>query len=190
MIDPNVLRAEPALATYADADVAWFAEAGRALSYASGAVFAQQGTPARSCFLVLRGKVDRVRAVQKRLFVVGTERAGTLVGFAELLEGKVRDENLAASGDAVVLELGADTFARLMSTTTPISLRFQQHVATSAAAMLRGATERLNVLSDQRADIYERLAGDAKEGPGGELDSLDSDPGLLFELAFDPRKQR
>jgi hypothetical protein len=77
-----------------------------------------------------------------------------------------------------------------MATTTPLSLRFQQHVATSAAAMLRGATERLTVLADQRADIYERLAGEAKDGPGSDLDSLEGDPGLLFELAFDPRTRR
>ena len=189
MIDPVRLRAEPALGGYTDSDVAWLAQAGRAVSYASGAVFAQQGAPARSCFLVLRGAVDRVRAVQKRLFVVGTERAGTVVGFSELVEGDAREENLAASGDVVLLELPSDAFARLMSTTTPLSLRFQQHVATSAAAMLRGATERLTVLSDQRADVYEKLGGDVKEGPGADLDSLEGDPGLLFELAFDPRKR-
>lgn len=190
MIDYATLRAEPALGGYTDADVATFAEVGRAASYRSGAVFAQQLTPARSCFLVLRGAVDRVRAVQKKLFVVGTEHPGTLVGFAELVDGKIREENLAASGDTVVLELGSDVFARLMTATTPLGLRFQQHVATSAAAMLRGATERLTVLSDQRADVYEKLQGDVKDGPGGDLDAIEGDPGLLFELAFDPRSRR
>jgi CRP-like cAMP-binding protein len=181
------LRRYPALQSYGDADVEVLARYAPLRAFSPGAVLFQQGAIPESCFLLLHGEVDVVRATRDKVRVLATLRPPAMVGQLALVDRAPRSASVVASRDVHALELGRELFEKLLSAASPIALRFQEQIAVAGIRQLRAATERLAALMDQRAS---ELAYLHVQGALEEWDvALDDAPMPSIELAVDPRRR-
>ncbi len=181
------LRTFPALREYAEADLELLARLAVPREFPAGSTLFAQGAVGASCFLLLDGEVEVMRAHGDKIRVLATLRAGAIVGQIALVDRAPRSASVLASKPTQTLELGHDVFDRLIQSATPLALRFQEQIAVAGIRQLRAATERLSVLADQRAEANEYLymQGALEEW---DLDISDKTPEVL-ELASDPRRR-
>jgi CRP/FNR family transcriptional regulator, cyclic AMP receptor protein len=177
------LRAIPALAAYEKEDLELLAYISILRPFAAGEVLMKEGTAGDTCWLVVRGSVRVTRAA--RAEPLATLGPGALVGQLALLDRAPRSATVAATENALTLEVRAAAFANLVRASSPIALRFQQQVALAGVRQLREATRRLGDQSP-RTSLPPASVRELDDWDDGS--AIDGGPSL--ELAVDPRSIR
>ncbi len=129
--------------------------------FAGGEVISSQGSEARSCYFILAGEVEVVKAVLTGQRVLTTLGAGSIVGQAALMDGTRRSATLRARRAVTALEMGREGYERLVGASGPAAVSLQHHLAMVSIRQLREADRRLVAV------LGRRRAGAAQTSGGG-----------------------
>ncbi len=140
------LRALPALRDYPSSELKLLASAAPARSYAKGDVLCREGTVGQSCFLLATGAVNVTKHTEDGDKVLATLRAGQIVGQLALVDRSPRSASVIAEEAVVALELTRDVFEKLLRSSSPVALRFQEQIAIAGVRQLRMANQRLTTI--------------------------------------------
>jgi CRP/FNR family cyclic AMP-dependent transcriptional regulator len=117
-----------------------------------------------SCFVVLSGQVDVLKAMRGKRRRLATLKAGSMVGQLALVEPAPRSATVRARGRVVAMELSHIDFQRQLAQASPLALRFQEQIAVSGVRQLRMANSRCVQLFDKAKHAH----GRAPEAPAPE----------------------
>jgi CRP-like cAMP-binding protein len=78
-------------------------------------------------------------------------RKGAIVGQIALVDREPRSATLRAETPVVALELTRDAFEQLLHAHSPLAIRFQMQIAVACARQLRGSSQRLASVLEQRS---------------------------------------
>jgi CRP/FNR family cyclic AMP-dependent transcriptional regulator len=117
--------------------------------YEDKAVLCHEGDPGASCFLLLAGQVDIVRAMKGKRRKLATLKQGAMVGQLALVERAPRSATVRARGRVVAMELNHVDFQRQLLRASPLALRLQQQTAVAGVRQLRMANGRCVELFDR-----------------------------------------
>jgi CRP-like cAMP-binding protein len=134
------LRALAPLRDYPDAELAVLAAAAVELRVAPGATLCREGEPGRSCFLLVSGEAEVLRATAEGDRALATLGPGAFVGQIALVDRGPRSATVRALAACVTLELSRDAFEQLLAACSPLALRFQESIAVAGIRQLRQAT--------------------------------------------------
>jgi CRP-like cAMP-binding protein len=109
----------------------------------AGTLLFEQGSPGRSCFVVLSGAVSVSMQVRGQERLLSTLYSGSIFGQIALIEGSLRTATCGASEDAVLLEMEQGACRRLFTTCSPTALKFLKTLNQELIQALRGADRRL-----------------------------------------------
>ena len=109
---------------------------------AHGSFICREGEPPHACYILVRGVATVYRDTGRQRHVLGSLHEGELFGQVALLEHRRRSATVVADGDTVVVELGRGDFDKLINSSTPFALRFQEMVTINGIRQLRSANER------------------------------------------------
>jgi CRP-like cAMP-binding protein len=151
------LRSVRALAGYSDRDLETLVATGRPLRYTPQMKLFSEGEQARSCFLMITGEVDVIKATANGPQLLATLKAGSFVGQIALVDNAPRSASVVARVETVVLEIDRDAFDLLCATHTEVGLRFQELIAIAGIRQLRATTARLRDLLENKASRGELL---------------------------------
>jgi CRP-like cAMP-binding protein len=126
----------------------------------AGTLLFEQGSPGRSCFVVLSGAVSVSMQVRGQERLLSTLYSGSIFGQIALIEGSLRTATCGASENAVLLEMEQEACRRLFTTCSPTALKFLKTLNQELIQALRGADRRLMRL----------MAGDRESRSVGEAD--------------------
>jgi len=160
------LRALPALREYSDAELAVLVTAAVEQRMSPGTILCREGEVGRSCFLVVSGEAEVVRAAAEGERVLATIAPGTFIGQIALVDRGPRSATVRGRTAGVTLELSRDVFERLLSACSPLALRFQECIAVAGIRQLRAATGGLARLLAQAEARRSVAPGPAR---GGEM---------------------
>jgi len=110
--------------------------------YPDGSFICREGEPPHACYILVRGCATVYRDTGRHRHVLGTLHEGALFGQVALLEHRRRSATVVASGDTVVVELNRGDFDKLINSSTPFALRFQEMVTINGIRQLRSANQR------------------------------------------------
>lgn len=139
-MSPAALRALAALRDYPDAELAVLAAAAVEQRVAPGAALCREGEPGRSCFLLVSGEAEVLRATAGGDRVLAALGPGAFVGQIALVDRGPRSATVRAVTACVALELSRDAFEQLLAASSPLALRFQESIAVAGIRQLRQAT--------------------------------------------------
>ena len=105
----------------------------------AGSVLFEEGGEGRSCFVLVRGRVDVSLTVGRRRHVLRTIGPGTTFGEMSMLEGLPRSASCSARTDGLALELGRDRVEALLADGSPLALRLLEMLTRRLVAALRNA---------------------------------------------------
>ncbi len=129
----------------------------RCRAYEPGAVLCREGAKADRCFIVADGEVEIRKTIAGHTVILGAAEKGGLLGQAALVDHSPRTATLQARGRVVTIEVDRETFETLRNQATPVGIRFQEMIATSAVRQLRSANERLGQIPSFRdIDLAEK----------------------------------
>lgn len=134
------LRALAALREYPDAELAVLVAAAVEQRLAPGATLCREGEPGRSCFLLVSGEAQVLRATAEGDRPLATIGPGAFVGQIALVDRGPRSATVRAVTACVALELSRDAFEKLLAACSPLALRFQESIAVAGIRQLRQAT--------------------------------------------------
>ncbi|MFI5302413.1 MAG: cyclic nucleotide-binding domain-containing protein [Polyangiales bacterium] len=157
LISVQQLRSVRALAGYSDRDLETLVATGKPLRYTPQMKLFSEGDAARSCFLLLTGEVDVIKATANGPQLLATLKAGSFVGQIALVDNSPRSATIVARLETVVLEIDRDAFERLCATHAQVGLRFQELIAIAGIRQLRATTARLRDLLESKASRGELL---------------------------------
>ncbi len=124
-------------------DLPKLAAVGMVRVWEPGSTLCHEGRPGASCFFVLQGSVEVMKASMRGARVLARLGAGELVGQVCLVDNLPRSASLRAAEDLVVLEIHRSDFDRLVSLGKPLALSFQRLIALCCARQLYLANTRL-----------------------------------------------
>lgn len=165
-VTPAALRATGLALPCDDVQLAALVGACSARRYAAGEVLSQQGTEARSCFILVEGEVEVVKSL------LGAERAlttlgpGAMAGQVALIARTRRSSSLRALRPVLALELGREPFDRLLAASSPVALGLQRHLATACVRQLREADRLLSAVLSRAARRGGRASWEPGASPG------------------------
>ncbi len=142
-VEPFALRACGVTLDCSDDDLGAMLSACEERHFAGGEVLSSQGSEARSCYFVLAGEVEVVKALMNGERVLTTLGAGSIVGQAALMDRTRRSATLRARRAVTALEMGRDGYERLVGGSGPAALSLQHHLAAVSVRQLREADRRL-----------------------------------------------
>lgn len=121
-------------------------------SYRPGAVLVKYRDPANSIFIIISGKLSarRLDPSGKEL-ILGHMGPGAIVGELAILTGGMRSSDVIVQEPAVIAEIAAAHFAKLLG----VSPRFSLKLMRALAERVQVASERLNEVSF--LDLNQRL---------------------------------
>ncbi|MFO0651227.1 MAG: Crp/Fnr family transcriptional regulator [Polyangiales bacterium] len=143
MIAIESLRELPVFHDYEDRDLAVLLGSSSEREYAPGAPLCEQGQRGRSCFLVVSGEVDLLRAAPEGPLRLGRRGPGMFLGTLSLVDGGARPTTAIAATDVCALEFERDVFDALVRAQSPLALRFQRQIALAGIRTLRNASAQL-----------------------------------------------
>jgi CRP-like cAMP-binding protein len=108
----------------------------------AGSVLLEERSEGRSCFVVVRGRVDVSVTVGNRRHVITTIGPGTVFGEMSLLEELPRSATCSARTEALVLEFGRDEVETLLAGRSDLALRFLGMLTQRLVVALRSADRR------------------------------------------------
>jgi CRP-like cAMP-binding protein len=122
----------------------------RCRKYEAGAVLCREGAEADRCFIIASGEIEVRKNVAGHTVILGAAEQGALLGQAALVDRSPRTATLQARTEVVTIEVDRVTFTKLLRQATPVAIRFQELIATSAVRQLRSANERLGQIPSFR----------------------------------------
>lgn len=137
------LRAVDALREFTDRDLEVLLGAATTRRFPAGAALMEEGGAAVSCFVLVAGDVEVVRASPEGVRVLALQGAGAVVGHMALVDRTPRSATVRALTPVTALELPRDVFERLLEACSPLAIRFQEQIALAGIRQLRRATARL-----------------------------------------------
>jgi len=140
------LRSFASMTAFTDADLSTLISVARERAYAPAAMVCQEGQPGASCFLLVSGALDIIKAGSEGARLLATMPPGALVGQVALVDKQPRSASMRAKGPTVVMELGRDDFERLLKANSPLALKFQEQIAVAGIKQLRTGLEKLGAL--------------------------------------------
>lgn len=145
-ISVSLLRSFPSLAEFTEEDLKTLISVAREKPCAPASWVAQEGQPGASCFLLVSGALDIIKAGSEGARLLATMQPGALVGQVALVDKQPRSASIRAKGQTVVLELGRDDFERLLKANSPLALKFQEQIAVAGIRQLRTGLDKLAAL--------------------------------------------
>jgi CRP-like cAMP-binding protein len=111
--------------------------------HAPGFVLCKEGMPGTTCYIILKGEVEVIRAFAGGERLLTTMKAGSIAGQMALVDDFLRSATLRVSEAALVLEVSRQDFQKLLAASTPLSVRFQEQIAIAAINQHRAAIDRM-----------------------------------------------
>ena len=143
--------------------------------YEDRAVLCHEDDEGASCFVVLSGQVDILKAMRGKRRRLATLKAGSMVGQLALVEPAPRSATVRARGRVVAMELRHVDFQKQLGAASPLALRFQEQIAVSGVKQLRMANGRCVQLFDKAKHAH----GRAPEAPKTKADGPSRRPTTL-----------
>lgn len=110
--------------------------------YPAGACICREGDLPHVCYIIARGTAKVYRDQGRERYELGALSEGALFGQVALLEHRRRSATILAETDCVVVELNRQDFDRLVHSSSPFALRFQEMVTVNGIRQLRLANRR------------------------------------------------
>lgn len=151
MVTVAMLRALPGYETFTDDELGVLVSVAPERSLPPGGILCRQGEVGRTCFCIVSGEVEVLKATPAGDRIIWRLRPGSIAGQMALVDRAPRSATLRAAGTVLCLELDRETFERLLAASSPLALRFQRQVAIAGIKQLRGATRTLGDLLDTAA---------------------------------------
>ncbi len=129
--------------------------------YEDRSLLCHEDDPGASCFVVLSGQVDILKAMRGKRRRLATLKAGSMVGQLALVDPAPRSATVRARGRVVAMELSHIDFQKQLAKGSPLALRFQEQIAVSGVHQLRMANGRCVQLFDKAKHAH----GRAPEAP-------------------------
>jgi len=129
--------------------------------YEDRALLCHEDDPGASCFVVLSGHVDILKAMRGKRRRLATLEPGSMVGQLALVDPAPRSATVRARGRVVTMELSHADFQAQLAAASPLALRFQEQIAVSGVRQLRMANGRCVQLFDKAKHAH----GKAPEAP-------------------------
>lgn len=149
MIEPISLGRMALFSDFPPNDLEVLAGTMREREFQEGETIVQQDERGRNAFVILHGSVRVERRVPftNTFATISVLSRGAMFGILSVLDGKPRMASCLAASYAVVAEIAADDFQRLMGSTTPLGTRFQLVVARTLIRDLRRTNQRIAELA-------------------------------------------
>ena len=113
----------------------------------------QEAQPSRSCFFLVRGRVEVRKTIAGQQRHLNSLSEGTMFGQIGLIDAGLRTASVVATTPVVVLELLRSDYDTLLATGRMAALRVQEQVALGAIRQLRTVTHRLSLLQDRKVSL-------------------------------------
>jgi CRP-like cAMP-binding protein len=139
----------PLFRRYGAAELAEFAGAVEVIELARGQPLFAQGEAADACHVVVRGALEITGARNGRRHRIGVLGPGRLCGILAMIERAPHSMSAAARENAVLLEIGEETFARLFRGDDRLAARFQEVVSQELLQALARTNNHLTRLVSQ-----------------------------------------
>ena len=133
----------PFFSEFTDDEVTQIAGTMREWTVPRGRTVFSQGAPGDSCYVLVRGAIEvamQVGARRHRLAVVGP---GRVFGEVALLDGVPRSATCTARENAILLELDATTFTRLMDERSAVGMKLLMAINRSLITAIRRSSARM-----------------------------------------------
>ena len=142
------------------------------LEYPAGSYLCREGDPGATCFILLSGELEVIRATEEGDRLLTTMSPGSVAGQMALVDSAPRSADLRVSKNALVLEMSRDDFQKLIDNSSPLGVRFQEQIAIAAIRQHRAAIERLKTVIDmvERPTAPPTGTGQAESAPEASLD--------------------
>lgn len=130
--------------------------------YRPGDAIVHEGEPGHSCYFIIDGEVEVLKAIgrgQER--VITTLRRDGLFGQIALVDAGKRAATCRARTHVHVARLDRQDFDTLFSSGSHFAFQFQNVIARADAQQLRQANSRLNLLLSRRKQVEADSARDA-----------------------------
>jgi CRP-like cAMP-binding protein len=118
----------PLFRRYGAAELAEFAGGVEVMELVRGQPLFAQDESADACYVVVRGALEITGARNGRRHRIGILGPGRLCGILAMIEGAPHSMSAASRENAVLLEIGRQTFARLFQGDDRLAARFQEVV--------------------------------------------------------------
>jgi glycine/D-amino acid oxidase-like deaminating enzyme len=138
-VDPKSLRSLPSFREFTLAECKELLSTMCRWDLPGGTLLFRQGSPGRSCFVVLSGSVNVSMRIRGEEWLLSTLHSGSIFGQIALIEGSLRTATCCASKNAVLLEMEQDACRRLFATRSRTALKFLGTLNQGLIWALRGA---------------------------------------------------
>jgi CRP/FNR family transcriptional regulator, cyclic AMP receptor protein len=143
MISIETIRSLRSFREYTDRELEILLGATLEVHFEAGENLSEEGTPAESCFYIVSGEVDVVRAYPEGERVIAQQTFDHIVGHLALVSRGRRTATLRAATSVVALEFTREVFDALLEASSTFAIRFQEHIAVLGIRQLRRSTARL-----------------------------------------------
>ncbi|MEO1270803.1 MAG: cyclic nucleotide-binding domain-containing protein, partial [Myxococcota bacterium] len=109
--------------------------------YADGALLCREGMVGDTCFVLVTGELEVLKAKRQGEELLATLRRGALVGQMALVDGAARSASVRARGEVVALTLTRAHFETLLEQESGLGLHIQELTAVAGIRQLRMANQ-------------------------------------------------
>lgn len=141
-IDAAMLRALPNFIEFSIAELEQMLAVATRCDLPTRRVLFREGEPGDSCFILVSGQADLSIKVRGQRHLLAQLSPGTVFGQVSLIAGEARTASCSIRRDAILAQLDRVACEKLLSTQSPVALKF-------LAALNRGLTEALRT-ADRR----------------------------------------
>ena len=141
-IDAALVRALDEFAGFTLDEVRQMLAVATRCDLAKGRMLFREGDPGDSCYILVHGQVDVTVKIRQQRHLLAQHAPGAILGQVSLVAGVPRSATCTIGRDALLAQLDRAACERLLSTRSPVALKF-------LAALNRGLTEALRV-ADRR----------------------------------------
>ena len=141
-IDATLLRGVDAFSEFSLDELHQILAAATRCDLPTGRLLFREGDPGDSCFILVSGQVDVTVKVRQQRHLLSQLSPGTIFGQVSLIAGEPRSAACTIRRDAVLAQLDRAACETLLSTKSPVALKF-------LGALNRGLTEALRI-ADRR----------------------------------------
>ncbi len=125
--------------------------------------------------MMLSGEVEVIRASEQGDRLLTTMPAGSVAGQMALVDSAPRSATLRVSKNALVIEISRNDYEKLLVTSSPLGVRFQEQIAIAAIRQHRAAIERLKSVFDLKDQPAPAEEPQSKAALDQEVEDLISD---------------
>ncbi|MEX2284433.1 MAG: FAD-dependent oxidoreductase [Gemmatimonadota bacterium] len=146
-IRADILRAFPEFRDFTQAELKRLAQVVRRRDCRRGRVLFDEGSPGRSCFIVVSGVVAVTIQVRGQPLLMAELPPGSVFGQVSVLDGKPRSTSCTVVQDATLAEVDQDSCARFLQGRSEIALKVFGLLNDGLISALRGADRQLMQLN-------------------------------------------